>query len=46
MLGSPVKSIEEIVSRYQGIPMSAEFKYDGERAQIHFQRTENTTRYN
>ncbi|KAF8904477.1 DNA ligase [Gymnopilus junonius] len=35
MLGSPMRSLEEIYSRLGDLPFSAEFKYDGQRAQIH-----------
>lgn len=35
MLAKPAKSIEEINSRIGNVPMTAEYKYDGERALIH-----------
>lgn len=34
-LGSPMRSFEEIYERLGGLAFSAEFKYDGQRAQIH-----------
>ncbi|TFK44414.1 ATP-dependent DNA ligase [Crucibulum laeve] len=34
-LGSPLRSLEEVYERLPGLPFSAEFKYDGQRAQIH-----------
>ncbi|PPR05814.1 hypothetical protein CVT26_010094 [Gymnopilus dilepis] len=38
MLGSPTRSLEEIYTRLGDLPFSAEFKYDGQRAQIHASR--------
>ena len=35
MLGSPTRSLEEIYDRLGNLPFTAEFKYDGQRAQIH-----------
>ncbi|KAF5322738.1 hypothetical protein D9619_002019 [Psilocybe cf. subviscida] len=35
MLGSPTRSLDEIYHRLGDSPFSAEFKYDGQRAQIH-----------
>ncbi|KAH9949560.1 ATP-dependent DNA ligase [Amylocystis lapponica] len=34
-LGSPTRSLDEIYERLGGLPFTAEFKYDGQRAQIH-----------
>ncbi|KAF8639488.1 hypothetical protein AX17_001394 [Amanita inopinata Kibby_2008] len=34
-LGSPVRSIQEVYSVLGDLPFSAEYKYDGQRAQIH-----------
>ena len=40
-LGSPTRSLDEIYERLGLLPFTAEFKYDGQRAQIHASRTEN-----
>ncbi|KAJ2931218.1 hypothetical protein H1R20_g5794, partial [Candolleomyces eurysporus] len=34
-LGSPTRSLDEIYERLGNLPFTAEFKYDGQRAQIH-----------
>lgn len=36
MLGRPATSYEEALTRFVGAPFTLEYKYDGERAQIHF----------
>ncbi|QRW00404.1 ATP-dependent DNA ligase [Ceratobasidium sp. AG-Ba] len=38
-LGSPTRSLDEIYERLGGLAFSAEFKYDGQRVQVHAQRT-------
>ena len=38
MLADPAKSYAAIVERFEENPFTAEYKYDGERAQIHFRR--------
>ncbi|PIL36196.1 hypothetical protein GSI_01857 [Ganoderma sinense ZZ0214-1] len=40
-LGSPTRSLDEIYDRLGLLPFTAEFKYDGQRAQIHASRNEN-----
>ena len=41
MLGSPTRSLEEIYDRLRNLSFTAEFKYDGQRAQIHAIRDAN-----
>ncbi|KZT08332.1 ATP-dependent DNA ligase [Laetiporus sulphureus 93-53] len=41
-LGSPTRSLDEIYDRLGLLPFSAEFKYDGQRAQIHASRRDGT----
>lgn len=39
-LGSPTRSLDEVYGRLGDLPFTAEFKYDGQRAQIHARRSE------
>lgn len=38
-LGSPTRSLDEIYDRLGELPFAAEYKYDGQRAQIHCRKT-------
>ncbi|KAI0949394.1 hypothetical protein AcW1_009022 [Taiwanofungus camphoratus] len=42
-LGSPTRSLDEIYDRLGLLPFSAEFKYDGQRAQIHAMKMDTRT---
>ncbi|KAI0278490.1 ATP-dependent DNA ligase [Russula aff. rugulosa BPL654] len=39
-LGSPMRSLEDVYGRVGDLPFTAEFKYDGQRAQIHAEKSE------
>jgi DNA ligase-1 len=39
-LGSPMRSLDGVYERVHGLPFTAEFKYDGQRVQIHAQKSD------
>jgi DNA ligase-1 len=39
MLSKSIKSFDEIAERFNGVKFTSEYKYDGIRGQIHFNRS-------
>jgi DNA ligase-1 len=39
-LGSPMRSLDDVYERMGGLPFTAEFKYDGQRVQIHAEKSD------